>query len=157
MFGRISEIIYKLINNSIESKASLIILDYIEINRKELKIFIFDNRIIDETSKNDDGLQIKKECDTLAVKLEIEAGQKEGNSIYLELNLLKPENPSELFTKIMTIKGNLELVINRIKDKNKYSLIRSEIIAEAGSSLENIDESSIKKYIIELEKLLWEK
>lgn len=175
MHSKITDIIVDIVQNSIEAKSSLIILDFIE-KSNILEVYVSDNgvgmdneklkQVVDpfftDITKHKNrrvGLGIpfiKQTCEMVGGEFSIDSVLNEGTSVYFKLPLDNIDCPPlgniiDLFSDLMIFSGDYELVINRIKQNGKYTIIRSELINALGDLNDCESIILLKKYIKSLE------
>jgi hypothetical protein len=178
MHSSIADFISDIIENSIESGASSVIVDIIEENRV-LRVYIADNGSgmdEDTLSKIKDpfytggakhqhrkvGLGIPfiiQAVEAVNGEFDIKSEKGYGTSVYFSFDLSHIDSPplgdiikTTLFS--MAFDGNYELVVNRHKNGKKYSVLRSDLLSALGE-IQSADSLILaKNFISSLEEEL---
>ncbi|MBN1500736.1 MAG: sensor histidine kinase [Spirochaetes bacterium] len=157
-----------LLQNSVEAKATVITLDYIEKDGS-LSVCIGDNGsgMNEETLKKStdpfytDGIKHKNRkvglglpfliqmLENIGGEFDIKSEEEMGTSLFFSISLDNIDCPPEgdiagTFRTLMTFDGEYDLLINRHKNGKNYSISRSEL-AEALGDLNSADSQILAK------------
>ncbi|URA10477.1 ATP-binding protein [Thermospira aquatica] len=180
MHATLTDILYDLVQNAIEAKASLVTLDYLE-EKETLTCCIGDNGVgmtpdemkqaVDPFYTNGEkhakrkvglGLPFAKQlCETVGGEFLLDSRKDEGTSVALVLPKSHVDMPPVgdlvlLFVQVMGFDGEYEMLIHRKLGERSYRVVRSEL-REAVGGFETAESLSWAKfYITKLEEELKE-
>lgn len=172
MHRTLGDMVIDLAQNSFEAGATLVVLDWVEHN-DTLSVYVADNGkgMDEETLKKaldpfyTDGEKhsrrkvglglpfVKQTAESAGGSFEIDSRAGEGTSVSFSVQLSNVDCPpsgdlKSLFAEVMMLGGKAETVVNRFRNGEKYTLVKSEL-ADALGGLEDTGAISLLKDFIQ--------